>query len=329
MGYIAVLDSSIMVKGQVASAGSKMLAGFVAPFDATVVERLGAAGVDIAGHCESSEFGAGGLFDIEGDLSSCNSLTDAVCGLTERIENGEVDFALFNDYTGAVSRTAAAYGFYYIHPSYGTISRYGLIPAVTSMDQIGVLCKIPEVGFEALKLIAGYDSRDGVMRSDASGVEKGEEPSLNFEIDIITMETDFSSVYSQVMQILCSAELANNISRYDGIRYGYRAKDYNGLQELYTKSRTEAFGADVKLAAILGAMVLSQENYVRYYDKAMRLRRLIRDSLEFDEYDVIVTKCPVLSRLCGLPSLTTPEHVFIANAGCEELLTAASRGVKI
>jgi len=197
------------------------------------------------------------------------------------------------------------------------------------MDQIGVVCKVPEVGFEALGMISGYDSRDGVMSSDASGVEKGEEPSLCFEIDVVAIETDFSNVYSEVMQILCCAELGNNISRYDGIKFGYRAKEYTGLQELYTKSRTEAFGADVKLAAILGAMVLSQENYSRYYDKAMRLRRMIRDSLNFDEYDVIVTKCPLLSRLCGLPSLTTPEHVYIANAGREELLEAASRGVKI
>ena len=330
MSLNVILDSSIMVKGQPATAGSKMLADFIAPFSATVVERLEAAGVSIAGRVESSEFGVGGLFGDEERGAVSSQAHNDIERAFSLVLNGETDFALFNDYTGAVSRAAASCGLYYIHPSYGSVSRYGLIPSVTSMDQIGIVCKSPEVGFQALRLIAGYDSRDGVMLSgEGAGESKGaEEPSPCFEIDVVALETDYSDVFPQVMQILCCAELGNNISRYDGIRYGFRAKDYNGLNELYTKSRTEAFGADVKLAAILGAMVLSQENYARYYDKAMRLRRLIRDSLDFDSYDVIVTKCPILSRLCGLPSLTTPEHVYVASAGCEDVLEAASKAVK-
>jgi len=332
MGYSAVLDKSIMIKGQSASAGSKMLADLVAPFNSTVASRLEAAGVDIIGSVDTGEFGVEGLFGdgTQGDGSPVftreNTGEPSPC---VRVRDGEADFALCNDYTGAVSRAAAEHGLYYIHPTYGTVSRYGLIPVVTSMDQIGVLCKKPAVGFEALNIIAGYDSKDGVMQPDRAKAGEAEEPSPCFEIDVVALETDFSSVYTQVMQILCCAELSNNVSRYDGIKYGYRAKEYNGLQELYTKSRTEAFGADIKLAAILGAMVLSQENYARYYDKAMRLRRMIRDSLDFNAYDVIVSKCPLLSRLCGLPSLTTPEHIYIAGAGREELLEAVSRGVKI
>ena len=166
------------------------------------------------------------------------------------------------------------------------------------------------------------------MSPENTDAKKAEEPSPCFEIDVVEVETDYSSVYKQIMQILCCAELSNNISRYDGIKYGYRAKEYNGLNELYTKSRTEAFGSDTKLAAILGAMVLSQENYTRYYDKAMKLRRKIRDSLDFNSYDVIVAKCPILSRLCGLPSITTPEHIYIANTGREDVLEAASKAVK-
>jgi len=336
MKYSAILDSSIFIKGHIATAGSKMLGNFIAPFDAAVVERLNAADVRIVGQIESSEFGVGGLFcetdDAGGFDDVCES--DEVGGFDETgnairlIAADEADFALFNDYTGTVSRAAAANGLYYLHPTYGTVSRYGLIPAVTSMDQIGVLCKSPEVGFAALGIIAGYDSRDGVMLPDKASANDVQRPSLSFEVDVIALETDYSKVYSQVMQILCSAELSNNISRYDGIKYGYRAKEYNGLNELYLRSRTEAFGFDVKLAAILGAMVLSQENYVRYYDKAMRLRRLIKDSFDFNAYDVIVTKCPFLSRLCGLPSLTTPTHVYIANKGREDVLEAASKTVK-
>jgi len=328
MGYSAVLDSSIMVKGQPATAGSKMLENFIAPFDAAVVERLNDADVSILGSIEMSEFGVAGLLGDDECKTDSTQTQNYKEGLVGLITEGKADFALVNDYTGAFSRTFAAHGLYCIHPTYGTVSRYGLIPAVTSMDQIGVICKTPDVGFQALNIIAGYDSRDGVMPPDGFRAKDAEELSPGFEIDVVALETDYSNVYTQVMQILCCAELGNNISRYDGIKYGYRAKDYNGLNELYTKSRTEAFGSDVKLAAILGAMVLSQENYTRYYDKAMRLRRLIKESLDFDAYDVIVTKCPVLSRLCGLPSLTTPEYVYVANVGREDVLEAVSKAVK-
>jgi len=177
------------------------------------------------------------------------------------------------------------------------------------MDQIGILCKSPETGFEVLKIIAD-EANEGKNETVLPRSTTKQSPRVQ----------PLSLPYLQVMQILCAAELGNNISRYDGIKFGYRAKEYNGLSELYTKSRTEAFGEDVKLAAIIGAMVLSQENYKRYYDKAMRLRRLIKESLRFDDYDVIAADSAVLSRLCGFPSLATPDGVYIAYAGCEDNL---------
>jgi Asp-tRNA(Asn)/Glu-tRNA(Gln) amidotransferase A subunit family amidase len=101
------------------------------------------------------------------------------------------------------------------------------------------------------------------------------------------------------MQILCCAELCNNISRYDGVKFGYRASGFRGLNELYTKSRTEALGPDAKLAALIGAMVLSQDNYSRYYDKAMRIRRLVKESLGFDKYDLIILPAGDGTGTCG------------------------------
>jgi len=291
-----------------------MLDGFFAPFSASVVEKLEDAGVVIAGQFDSGEFGVGGVF---GSLP--NKLTEAI---------KDVDIALCNDYTGAISRAAAVNGLYYLHPTYGTVSRYGLIQSVTSMDQIGILCKSPEVGFQVLKIIAEEDKDRGTVHLSCDE-DKGTVPVLRTHLSrsvVISNQIDAVSKYSnilpQIMQILCCAELSNNISRYDGIKFGHRAKGYSNLRELYTKSRTEAFGEDVKLAAIIGAMVLSQENYQRYYDKAMRLRRLVKDSLDFKDFDVIETYCPLLSRLCGLPSLTTPEKVFIANSGREDYLEA-------
>jgi len=346
MEYKGIIQNSIMQKGQPATADSMMLEGFTAPLTATVIERLESAGVQIAGRIGASEFGAS---ECQGDGSLDNKT--GVCPLSYgtlsygRIFNTSCqenrppdtpDFALCNDYTGAISRSAAGQGLYYIHPTYGSVSRYGLIPSVSSMDQIGVLCKSPEVGFKVLGLIAGYDPRDGVMRDNKSQItnhkskiREGKLQSTNYKAQIREGEfkSEYINIFPQIMQILCCAELSNNISRYDGIKFGYRAKGYGSLRELYTKSRTEAFGEDVKLAAVIGAMVLSQENYMRYYDKAMRLRRLIKDSLEFDKYDVIETGCPLLSRLCGLPSLSTPEKVYIADAGREDVLVAIGESV--
>lgn len=373
MKYSAVLENTIMQKGHPATAGSKMLENFVSPIDATIVTSLKSAGVNIVGRVETSEFGVSGLFRdaLKGDIGACDigardigacdavardiGTCDAVaCVAVACVADGKIDFAFCNDYTGAISRAAALHGVCYIHPTYGTVSRYGLIPAVSSMDQIGVICKTPKDGFWVLQMISGYDSKDGVMQK---GTRCNDDYTASYDhmrikhLDPTSLELKYSDVYMQVMQILCCAELSNNISRYDGIKFGYRAKEYNGLRELYTKSRSEAFGEDVKLAAILGAMVLSHENYTRYYDKAMRIRRLIKDSLEFDKYDVIAEKqengssvspknlspsspencspalLTILSRLCGLPSLTTPEHVFIANTGHEAVLKAVCEDI--
>jgi aspartyl-tRNA(Asn)/glutamyl-tRNA(Gln) amidotransferase subunit A len=228
------------------------------------------------------------------------------------------------------------------------------------MDQIGIVCKSPEEGFRMLSTIAGYDNKDGTMVADSgklkaaqreqANVGKSDLIKIGVPVNVFAMNADDSAaamlaksfetvefdlkyydVYEQVMQILCSAELSNNISRYDGIKFGHRAKDYNGLNELYKKSRSEAFGADVKLVAVIGAMVLSQENYKRYYDKAMRLRRMIKESLEFDRYDAIVLpshNCNAISRLCGLPAVTTPEFTLIADAGRENILEKVLKSVE-
>ena len=336
MNYKVILEESIMQKGIPATAGSKMLENFVSPIDATVVTRLESAGAQIVGRAGMDEFGVSGLFGTE-------TITEAVGAVAD----GKADFALCNDYTGATGRAAAAQGVCYIHPTYGTVSRYGLIPAVVSMDQIGIVCKTPAEGFKALKIIAGYDPKDGMMSSAKSPDNAVRPDSARHKVEYMEYKSKYSGVFTQIMQILCSAELSNNISRYDGIKYGYRTKDYRGLQELYTKSRTEAFGADVKLALMLGAMVLSQENYTRYYDKAMRLRRLIKEEFEqgpgqecgHGERDgsmdgrgsssVLIRPdsrnypgCLTLSRLCGLPSVTTPGCTYIANAGGEDALEA-------
>ena len=367
----AALEDSIMHKGRPATAGSKMLENFVSPLDATVVRRLEEAGIEILGKTKMDEFGIAGLFEDS---------PQAVPGAVSAVAEGVVSFALCNDYTGAIGQRAAESGLYYIHPTYGTVSRYGLIPSVVSMDQIGIVCRRPGDGFRVLSIIAGQDPKDGAMlvrearkhrgqgsgaRGQGAGENNAECRMQNAEIgdgkltigvpqnifqkipgeassvgligdfDTAYFDLEYFDVYAQVMQILCCAEISGNIARYDGIKFGYRTESFANLNELYTKSRTEGFGQDTKLAAMIGAMALSQENYLRYYDKAMRIRRLIKESLEFGKYDIILLspldkaeewrlELHALPRLCGLPAVTMPFGngwiSLVADVGCENAL---------
>ena len=348
-----VLEESIMQKGQGVSAGSEYLKNFISPLNAGVVERLETAGISILGRAKMPEFGCSGLFEgysERGDAPCHDSLV--IDDLISAVADGDASFALCNDYTGAVRRKAAASGLCYLHPTYGTVSRYGLVPSVPSMDQIGILAKSPEDAFRLLTIIAGYDSRDGVsyelgirneelselgIRNEELGVAgdfselgmRNEELGVTYIAnagceDVLLqyfsgggtdnspqvleiLDFQYSDILPQIMQILCCAELTATLSRYDGIKYGYRTKDFANLRELYTKTRTEAFGLDAKLALIIGNMSLAAENYTRFYDKAMRIRRLIKESLPFDKYDVIIVPTDIgslLPQLCGFPSLT-------------------------
>lgn len=344
------LADTIMQKGRPATAGSKILEGFISPLDATVVTKLEEAGFCIAGRTMVDEFGAAGLFTYFFD----DYAHDAV-------KNNAAKFALCNDYTGAIGRYAAGDDLYYIHPTYGSVSRYGLIPSVCSMDQIGVISKTYQDGFRLLSVISGYDPKDGAMLEFSTtpgarssklrlgiptnvlikcmGFVSGGISDIDRGFDPVMFNLEYFGLYAQVMRILCCAELCGNISRYDGVKFGYRAKSYSNLRKLYTKSRTKGLGMEIKLAALIGAMVLSQEHYTRYYDKAMRIRRLIKESLRFDEYDLIMMPVPhgvpisrilevtALPRLCGLPAVTIPykgcEVTLVADAGREDVLFSA------
>jgi len=360
-----------MHKDRPVTAGSKILENFISPLDATVVTRLEAAGITIVGKTKMDEFGAKGLFPGSEILEACHcggrsgvatqaqsprpspKDTAPISGAVSAVDEGIATFALCNDYTGLVSYEAAMRGLCYIHPTYGTVSRYGLIPAVPSMDQIGIVCKTPADGMQALSVIAGHDPKDGASTGGrfpcAAGAVQGNRPPVlglaqiqdspavtefikNF--NSIGIELEYFDIYTPVMQVLCCAELSNNTTRYDGIKFGYRAEGYKGLRELYTKSRTEAFGEAIKLVSIIGSMVLSQENYLKYYDKAMRIRRIIKESLKFDGYDAIILPALALNalpRLCGLPAMTVPfgggAITLIADANCEDVLFSAMEAV--
>lgn len=323
------LEQGILQKGKLATAGSKMLENFVAPFDAEVVDRLNAKNIPIAGRAGMDEFG------ISGTLPSEESLSPAIEAILQR----KAGFALCNDLFGKQRRQAAENGLCYIHPSYGTASRYGLIPAASSMDQIGVVCSDLGDGFEILAKIAGFDPKDGAMFPEQAYSYAKQEKKLKVGIpaeivkqcnektqaaiskfsgmfDTTNIQICCYEYFEQVLLILATAEICNNCNRYDGIKFGYRTGQFRGLEELYVKSRTEGFALTTKFASIMGAMVLSRDQYQPYYEQAMKIRRLIKQSLLFDEFDLIILPAKscdshchdlplyALSPLAGLPGIS-------------------------
>ena len=272
------IDDSIMRKNVPATAGSKILENFIAPFNATIITRL--MNSDSACKFESiplGEFGMGDPGELPGTPLLCNEIF------------------------GNIRQKAVQQGFCHIRPTYGTVSRFGLIPAASSMDQIGIVCKNPREGFSLLSVMAGYDENDGAMFPE----KKYSYNENKDEVKIIDYKNEFDDVSGQVLQILAYAEICNNISRYDGIKSGYRAPNHSNLEELYLKTRTDGFGIQAKLASVTGCMILSNEYYEKYYDKAMKVRRLIKESLKFGKNEVlsISTDSPI-AVLAGLPSLT-------------------------
>ena len=349
----AALEDVIMQKGKPVTAGSKILENFISPIDATVVSRLLENNIDIAGRAAPDEFG---IIKLSGQGGE--HLPAAVKAVSDKLAG----FALCNDIFGTYRRRAAENGLCYIHPTYGTVSRFGLVPAVSSMDQIGIVCdNIPD-GFRILSLIAGKDEGDGAMfpekRFDYTKTGKKIRLGLPFSIidradeatrksimsfaekfETEKFEPEYFDICNRVMYILSCAEISCNIARYDGVKFGFRASGPADINDLYVRTRSEGFTRETKLTCIMGAMVLSRDKYVPFYEKAMKLRRLIKGSLRFDEYDLIVLPCATgkdpyenlslysIANLAGLPSVSFSHKggsiQLIAGVKNENLLLSA------
>ena len=343
--FTIAVEESIMIKGMPATASSKMLENFVSPFDATIISKLKAAGISITHRTNGDELGIDNVMDSP-------ETPDIIPEAIDMVINGTCRTVLCNDFSGKMRRMASLSGLYYIHPTYGTVSRFGLIASVSSMDQIGILCKDPEDGRYILSIIAGHDASDGTSYYEES-YDYNYEPSeatakikvgiptnvlawidepcrnavLSFAQDnnfeICEFELKYFEALAPVQYILSCAEISNNTNRFDGIKYGYRTTNYSNLNDLYLNSRTEAFGLNAKLAAIMGSMVLSQNHYEPTYNKAMQVRRLLAESLDYSKYDLILLPASAtplyadrnpyeesalyaLPTLCGLPSIAVP-----------------------
>lgn len=313
-GNIAV-DDTILVKGAKSSAGSRILEGFKPLFSAEVVTRLEEKGYCIAGKTHVGEFG----LDLLGEFSYYAEKEENLLGAAaEAVAKGEVKAALGVDMNGTTRRAAAISGVDFLKPTYGTVSRYGVISCAASGEQVGVYAKDAFGVAEIMSVIAGHDEKDGTslketVRYDIEDVkgkkvcivkellEKADEETKKKVADfaeslkasgvvVEEISVDFFEIANTAWQILMCAETCNNVSRYDGVKFGHRAADYKNIDELYVNSRTEGFNFLTKAVILYGSDVLSKNRYKDCYDKSLRIRRVIAEKFAeiMSKYDAIL-----------------------------------------
>ena len=321
-GNIAV-DDTILVKDVQSAAGSRILEGFKPLFSAEAVTRLEDKGYTISGKTNVGEFG----LDLAGEFSYyAEKSADIKGAAAELVAQGEVKAALGVDMNGSTRRSAALSGVDFLKPTYGTVSRYGIISCAASGEQLGVYAKDVEGIKEVMDIIAGHDDKDGTSLREASYdytinsdvaakkvciikelLEKAEDDvkaKVKAYADALSKKgviveeipLDIFNVANTAWQILMTAETCNNVSRYDGVKFGHRAAEYKNIDELYVNSRTEGFNFLTKAVILYGSDVLSKNRYKDCYDKSLRVRRVIAEKFEelMKNYDAVLT--PVCSK---------------------------------
>jgi aspartyl-tRNA(Asn)/glutamyl-tRNA(Gln) amidotransferase subunit A len=314
--------------GWLTTCGSKMLANFIAPYDATVIERFNAAGAVILGKTNMDEFAMGSSNETSYFGPVRNPWrTDRVPGGSSGGSAAAVAARLApaatgTDTGGSIRQPAALCNLTGLKPSYGRVSRYGMVAFASSLDQGGPMCRTAEDCALLLGVMAGFDPRDSTsvdapvpdytagLAQDIRGLRLGlpkeyfgeglnEEVARCVEAAIAELkklgaETVEVSLPNAGLAIPCyyvlaPAEASSNLARYDGVRYGYRAEAYRDLVDMYCRTRAEGFGAEVKRRIMIGTYVLSAGYYDAYYLKAQRLRRLIAEDYAraFEVCDVI------------------------------------------
>lgn len=321
-GTVAV-DDTILVKDAPSTAGSRILDGFKPLFSAEAVVRLENKGYKIAGKTNVGEFG----LDLVGEFSYYAPQEGALKGAAASlVADGDVKAALGVDMNGSTRRAAALADVDFLKPTYGTVSRYGIISCAASGEQLGVYAKNVNGIKEVMGIIAGHDDKDGTslpdsnydysVDADVSGkkvciikelLEKADDETKakvnafadELRANGVTVETvscDLFEIANTAWQILMSAETCNNVSRYDGVKYGHRSSEYKNIDELYVNTRTEGFNFLTKAVILYGSDVLSKNRYKDCYDKSLRVRRVVAEGIAklFESFDAVLT--PVCSK---------------------------------
>ncbi len=327
-GVPILLKDNIQVKDWSVTSGSKILQGYIAPYNATVVEKLLASGLAPTGRANMDEFAMGsttessfyGATKNPHDTSRVPGGSSG--GSAAAVAGGIAIAALGSDTGGSIRQPAAYCGVVGFKPTYGKVSRYGLAAYASSLDQIGPITQDVEDAAVLYDIIAGHDSKDSTSaevehESIAKNLdadkkytiavidnyikEASEDVQKAYEVAIKALEDAGHTIVHKELAntkydiatyyIIATAEAATNLARFDGVRYGRRALDVKNTADLFFKTRSEGFGEEVKRRILLGNFVLSSGYYDAYYLKAQKVRHLIRDEFNkiFDEADLILS----------------------------------------
>lgn len=365
---IAVKDN-ICTRGQKTTCSSKMLENFVPTYDAQAVKQLEDAGMVILGKTNMDEFAMGSTTETSYYGVTRNPWNlghvpgGSSGGSCAAVAAGECAYALGSDTGGSIRQPSSFCGVTGIKPTYGTVSRYGLIAYGSSLDQIGPIAKDVTDCAAILETIASHDVKDSTsvereydftsaLTDDVKGMKIGiprdyfgdglsadvKEQILNAvkvleEKGAVVEEFDLSLVKYAIpaYYIIADAEASSNLARFDGVKYGYRTEEYEGLHNMYKKTRSEGFGAEVKRRIMLGSFVLSSGYYDAYYLKALRTKALIKQAFDkaFAKYDMIVapaapTTAPELGK-----SLSDPMKMYLSDIYTISVNLAGLPGISI
>mgnify|MGYP004555224851 FL=1 len=393
------IKDNICTKGIKTTCSSKMLENFVSPYDATVMEKINEKNMINLGKLNMDEFAMGGSTEYSYFKKTKNPWNlkrvpgGSSGGSAAAVAADMVPWALGSDTGGSIRQPASFCGVVGLKPTYGLISRYGLVAFASSLDQIGPITKDVRDAAILLNVIAGHDEKDStsvnIEKKDytkclqnnvkglkigipkeffAEGINEEVKKTLEESIErykklgaqIEEFSLDVAKYSLASYYIIACAEASSNLGRFDGIRYTYRTKEFKNLRELYKKSRSEGFGAEVKRRIILGTYVLSSGYYDAYYKKAQKVRTLVMNQFNkaFEKYDVILTPtsptvsfeigsksnnplemyladiCTVSVNIAGLPGISIPVGVdkegmpigmqLIGNKFCEETILNAA-----
>jgi len=322
------VKDNICTKGVTTTCASRMLADYVPPYDAHVVERLKQAGFVMLGKLNMDEFAMGSTTENSAIKVTHNPLDltrvpgGSSGGSAAAVAAFEAAYTLGSDTGGSIRQPAAFCGVVGMKPTYGTVSRYGLVAFASSLDQIGPLTRTVRDNALVLNAIAGHDKRDATsvdraygdfgaeigkgVKGLVIGVPKeffGEGISPDVKEAVLAAAARYEKLGARTVEVsmpaidhalaayyvISSAEASSNLARFDGVRYGYRTAEFEDIGELYKKSRSEGFGAEVKRRIMLGTFALSSGYYDAYYKKALQVRALVRA-----DYDRVLEGCDVI-----------------------------------
>ena len=328
-GVPVAIKDNMCTNGILTTCSSKILGNFVPPYTATAVENLENAGAIIVGKTNMDEFAMGSTTETSFYGATANPWDTTKVpggssgGSAAAVAANEVPFALGSDTGGSIRQPSSYCGVTGMKPTYGTVSRYGLIAYGSSLDQIGPIAKDVADVAAALEAIASHDKKDStsvnrqnteftkMLEGGVKGLKIGIpkdyfSDGLNSEVRdaVLNAAEVLKSLGAEVEEfdlslvdyaipayyVIASAEASSNLARFDGVKYGYRTPEYEELHEMYKKTRTEGFGSEVKRRIMLGSFVLSSGYYDAYYIKALKTKSLIKQAFNkaFLKYDCIL-----------------------------------------